>query len=403
MHNSAKLFAISSLLISQAALAGPIDDKIFFNAVKSQDLVKLQRSIPRVDVNQKDSTGKTALMTAASLGHFEAARFLLWSGADPDIVDSKNKKAVHYLKPSQQGFSALHLLLRSYSFSQTLSISNQKVKYPHMVVIDDNYTEPDHPLYVNNFYLNTKERFGKKGVDDDKNGFIDDVYGWNTTDNAPLTAPLGSLLKQPEYKKSLKSIFDTYKLQRKTYSEDRMPMKHTFNNPLSTYAGFDFLKSGDIELNDLTFYKMASKASHGTHVAGIVHNSSGKQALLHALSWSAKKKPKFQLSSSMLWLRGKARTSNSFQDFYKAAREQMLSEAAASGKRTSKYLKQLGAGVMNMSYSKNRKFYEDRSKELIKIYREHGKNPGTIATFKPTSGRPRAARCPLRGFRHRLR
>ena len=37
----------------------------------------------------------------------------------------------------------------------------------------------DHPDLKDNFWINKSESEGKEGVDDDGNGYVDDIHGWN--------------------------------------------------------------------------------------------------------------------------------------------------------------------------------------------------------------------------------
>ena len=382
----ALLSVTASISLSLHATADPLEDKLFFNAVTSGNLVSLQQTIPRVNVNQKNSAGHTALMIAAKSGNFEVARFLLWSGASADVKDANNKKAIHYLAKANGGFHAFNLLLRTYSFSGQLAKPNGKVKTPHMVVVDDNYLEYSHPSFSGAYYINEKEKNGKLGIDDDKNGFVDDVFGWNIRDNKPLTEPLGSLLHKPEYKDAVKRLVNTYNLQMKQRKNkgDELPMKWSFTNPLTTYAGYDFLKSGGIEINDLKFYKMIIGASHGTHVAGIVYKNSGKKALIHGISSIRAKDYHQGVSSYGLVLT--AKKSETYADFYNQVRQYFLKENFLKGKRTSKYLKQLGAGVVNMSYGQTLKQHKVRAKRFKEIYKKYGKNPNTINSYKSPDG-----------------
>ncbi len=48
-----------------------------------------------------------------------------------------------------------------------------------VVAVIDTGIDVDHPDLKNNLWRNKKELEGKKGVDDDLNGFVDDIYGWN--------------------------------------------------------------------------------------------------------------------------------------------------------------------------------------------------------------------------------
>lgn len=52
-----------------------------------------------------------------------------------------------------------------------------------VVAIIDTGIDINHPDLKNNLWVNEKEKNGKPGVDDDGDGFIDDIYGWNFVGN----------------------------------------------------------------------------------------------------------------------------------------------------------------------------------------------------------------------------
>lgn len=53
-----------------------------------------------------------------------------------------------------------------------------------IVAITDQGVQFDHPDLAANMWINEAEANGLPGVDDDNNGYIDDVYGWNTVTSA---------------------------------------------------------------------------------------------------------------------------------------------------------------------------------------------------------------------------
>ncbi|GMH36646.1 hypothetical protein BSKO_04519 [Bryopsis sp. KO-2023] len=52
-----------------------------------------------------------------------------------------------------------------------------------MVVVIDSGVDINHPSLKNQLWVNEAERDGEPGVDDDGNGFVDDINGWNFAEN----------------------------------------------------------------------------------------------------------------------------------------------------------------------------------------------------------------------------
>lgn len=55
-----------------------------------------------------------------------------------------------------------------------------------IVAVVDEGVKYNHPDLVDNMWVNTKE-IPDNGVDDDGNGYVDDIYGYNFVDNGPIT------------------------------------------------------------------------------------------------------------------------------------------------------------------------------------------------------------------------
>jgi len=62
-----------------------------------------------------------------------------------------------------------------------------------VVAVLDNSVDIDHPDLVNSMWVNPPEQIGSPGVDDDGNGYVDDVNGWDFRGNDPNPSPGKSL------------------------------------------------------------------------------------------------------------------------------------------------------------------------------------------------------------------
>lgn len=102
---------------------------------------------------------------------------------------------------------------------------------------------------------NKAEQKGQKGVDDDKNGYIDDVYGWNFVENNNTLVNLKDT--PPQYDTVLKLMEYLGRLQaygKESFSAEEWSwLVKNYNNPkLQAWVGF------------------VGGWAHGTHCAGII-------------------------------------------------------------------------------------------------------------------------------------
>jgi len=68
---------------------------------------------------------------------------------------------------------------------QAWSYSKPKCETSGVVVaVIDTGVDVNHPALSSSMWINTKEKNGKPGVDDDGNGFVDDIYGWDFATNS---------------------------------------------------------------------------------------------------------------------------------------------------------------------------------------------------------------------------
>jgi len=73
----------------------------------------------------------------------------------------------------------------------SLAWSDRKPVKPIIVAIFDDGAFTDHEDLRNQLWTNEAEAHGKPGDDDDGNGYVDDVHGWDFVDNSPDVSPKG--------------------------------------------------------------------------------------------------------------------------------------------------------------------------------------------------------------------
>jgi subtilisin family serine protease len=81
----------------------------------------------------------------------------------------------------------------------SLAWSKHPSKHPVTVAVFDDGAAIDHPALRNRLWTNEAEAHGKPGVDDDGNGYIDDVHGWDFVDNRPIAPPQGECRARPSH------------------------------------------------------------------------------------------------------------------------------------------------------------------------------------------------------------
>lgn len=73
----------------------------------------------------------------------------------------------------------------------SLAWDNREAVRPVIVAVFDDGAYIDHEDIRNQLWTNEAEAHGKPGVDDDGNGYVDDVHGWDFVENSPDVSPKG--------------------------------------------------------------------------------------------------------------------------------------------------------------------------------------------------------------------
>jgi uncharacterized membrane protein len=316
--------------------------------------------------DERDAGGHTPLMHAAYRLHFNALRTLLQAGADPTLTTTHGDLALDFVPPDQPESRPCALLLRAYAFlRQNARTRAGRPARPNLVMLFEPTVNYLHPRIARSYYVNTAERDGRPGVDDDGNGFVDDVYGWN------LDADEAHTINQSQYQLYLQSrevvarLFEAHNAFKrgKLSREDYLEVRAGFTNPFARIFG-----QGKGQ-TDGDFLDRARTLAHGSHVAGIVLEHSKDEALLHTLSWKAFGEAK-DLAESLSTQELARKYPNDFLQYLEAYRAQVLAEALASGRRMSDYLRTTGAGVVNLSMGQDFAGAIEAAKKLALTYHE---------------------------------
>lgn len=178
------------------------------------------------------------------------------------------------------------------SLEKAYELLNGRKSKPIIVAVIDNGVDIEHEDLNNIIWTNTKE-IPNNGIDDDKNGYIDDIHGWNfrgakdgsTVENEQFEATrIYSMWKNKYENADVKSLhgnenkeFAIYNRAKKEYLEklkdatDENELKFAYN---LNYNSSEFIGDNPTNPNE-RFYgspqmKLTPNLSHGTHVAGII-------------------------------------------------------------------------------------------------------------------------------------
>ena len=365
--------------------AGEAEDTLLDAAAKG-DAPRIVLALSEAKPDIRDAQGRTPLMLAAQSGDFESVRRLLWGKADARLKDNQGKIARDYLDMKGEAFAPLALILRCYAFCGEYGRPGGKAKHPNLTLINDLWVDPSHPKLRPLYAVNEAELKGKTGVDDDKNGFADDIYGWNLRHDEPLRAPQLSIDASDGTRTYLGGLLKDFDAASSGGDQKAASiLRGSYKNPLIKQIGFDTFANVNIDLNDFSYAAMLHSASHGTHVAGIVANYSQRKARLIGAAIGSSAPTTNRVFDDFKGIAELAGKSPSYAEFVSTVLDRYRGQAIAQGRRSSDYLRACGAGVANMSWGWPRTIHENIAKALAEAYKQHGQNPDTID--KPASAR----------------
>lgn len=365
LNRGCLLFSLALLL---GVRTGWCDARALMQAVKNEDVFTALRELRAgTDPNSRDATGLAPLEVAARSGNFELCKFLLWHGAK---ASDRNGKSLADLAPKPEDPSTpnvLNHLLRAHYFFQQICRPVQPVKRPNLVAIYEPAVDYNHPAIRPNYYINKAEQTGQKGVDDDNNGFVDDVYGWASRANAPFVL-------NDAQRKAMSENFVLAEPWIKLYNAEAIrpadkkadpayrALRDSYQNPLARVFGESDGHS------DYDFLMKVVELSHGTHVAGIVLSNSNHKALVHAVSWGTFGKDEaFPEEWNIYYNVG-------LDGLVKELEDQLRPIYVKAGVRGSDYLRAISPGVVNASMGMYFAAARRMAGNLVKDFAKHSTN-----------------------------
>lgn len=359
------VLGLTGILTATAAWA---DSRALMQAVKNEDVFTALRELRAgTDPNVRDSSGAAPLEVAARAGNFELCKFLLWHGAK---ASDRNGKSLADLAPKPADPATpnvLNHLLRAYFFFQNTCRAPLPVKRPNLVAVYEPVIDYNHPEIRPYYYINKAEQNGQKGVDDDRNGFVDDVYGWSSRADTPFVI-------NDAQRKAMSENFTMAEPWIKLYNADKVrpsnqkpnpaytALRNSYTNPLARVFGESDGQS------DFDFMIKVVELSHGTHVAGIVLKNSRYKAQVHGISWATFGKDlAFPEEWELFYSVGLDRLTSELED-------QLRPAYVKAGVRGSDYLRAISAGVVNASMGADIGSATSFAKRLVKDFANHSTN-----------------------------
>jgi cell wall-associated protease len=177
------------------------------------------------------------------------------------------------------------------SLDKAYEILKDRVSKTVIVAVIDNGADTEHEDLKNKIWTNTKEIPDNK-IDDDGNGYIDDIHGWNFRGTKDGTIVENEQASATQLYVAWKKKYESVNISTLNQDEKReltiyIKAKKQFLEKGSSKDSSEFIFSYNInynsskiiandseDLNNRSYgsphYKLSRNLSHGTHVAGII-------------------------------------------------------------------------------------------------------------------------------------
>ncbi|MBN2853072.1 MAG: S8 family serine peptidase, partial [Clostridia bacterium] len=233
------------------------------------------------------------------------------------------------------------LLIFTYSiisFCESMTVVNNGGT---RVLVVDSGTDFSHPEFTGKVLNETAEVSGTAGQDDDNNGYIDDVAGWNFVENNNTMVDTSILPAFYDEVLRYSDITEKYYYDYDSLTEDDFTFTESFHSDDMKYSWFDFIGG----------------FSHGTHVAGIISRNNNYVSLKAIKYLNVGTAPSLDRMKEFLIYRisldGRSSRQMSYEEIETYFKEYGDTEVAAY-QNVSDYVSFCVPRVINCSYGDNR-------------------------------------------------
>ncbi len=200
------------------------------------------------------------------------------------------------------GTSTLSLIAKTSAITSVVAISfllstaAMAASKDHVIVIDEG-VDLSHFELKNRSLVNPLESSGNKNYDDDRNGFVDDVSGWNliSNDSEFFPAHVSSV-----FEKNNATVSQLLELYNKIEEGDKEAIELVYGNP-DTASAMSWVLG----------------KSHGTHVAGIISTYGNKNALVASANIFTSSKEEEEESNDAGSMSAPASLNSGYENFSK--------------------------------------------------------------------------------------
>lgn len=153
---------------------------------KGADVAQVAETISNVDATEKVQFNTLAVKASDGISYaYSGTPALTKAGAGMVFDDPLLGDQWHYINTGDKSFASTAYKGADINIKDVWELIAGDPSI--IVAVIDEGVKYTHPDLKDNMWTNTAELNGTSGVDDDGNGYVDDIHGYNFTSNGPIT------------------------------------------------------------------------------------------------------------------------------------------------------------------------------------------------------------------------